>query len=442
MKRITLLWAAIICLVMSAMAQDEQPLPQQLTPEQWKHGVAVCAHYTAYARGFGKKTEDIEKQYTDNYAIDDIDRTYKGNGRRWESIYKNFKGKENTPGTLDELKEMVTPQVWRNMVEPDMRRYLTSHPAGAQPVAAVQPADGEAPQQPAEGGPDQQNVAQGPQGQPGQPGHPGDGMGPRHDRAGGPGACHGVNWPLWLGILGTLLGLIALINSIINRNKINKMRRAMSRELERTNGNLQQLATDCADQVKALSIRLTGREALRRNQQQGNNRPAQAQQQQSAAAAPLKQQEKRNENTQQQPRQQQQQPKQQQQQPKQQPKQEQQPKQQQQQGKAAGGRQTVFLSRPDENDNFVRATPNFEPGNSIYVLTTADGKQGTFQVIDDAKVHRFALMMPAENLMRACSGNAIQIPNGTRIVTDRPGEAVLENGKWHVSLKAIIHYEG
>ena len=63
-------------------------------------------------------------------------------------------------------------------------------------------------------------------------------------------------------------------------------------------------------------------------------------------------------------------------------------------------------------------------------------------VIDNRDVHHFALMMPTENLMRACTGNAIQMANGkTRIVTDRPGEAQLDNGKWRITLKANIHYE-
>ena len=56
--------------------------------------------------------------------------------------------------------------------------------------------------------------------------------------------------------------------------------------------------------------------------------------------------------------------------------------------------------------------------------------------------YQAALMMPAENLMRACSGNAIQIPSGNRIVTDRAGEAEYVDGRWHVVVKAIIHYEG
>ena len=102
----------------------------------------------------------------------------------------------------------------------------------------------------------------------------------------------------------------------------------------------------------------------------------------------------------------------------------------------------LFMSKPDENDDFTRVSDTFEPGNSIYVLTTFDGQRGNFEVIDKPEVHRFALMMPAENLIRACSGNAIQIPSGTRIITDRAGEAEFIDGKWHVVVKAIIHYEG
>lgn len=101
-----------------------------------------------------------------------------------------------------------------------------------------------------------------------------------------------------------------------------------------------------------------------------------------------------------------------------------------------------YLTKPDANDYFMRATDNIEIGNSIYELCTFDGLTGTFRVIDNADVHHFALMMPTENLVRACTGNAIQISGGnSRIVTDRDGTARFENGRWHVAVKAIIHYE-
>lgn len=103
---------------------------------------------------------------------------------------------------------------------------------------------------------------------------------------------------------------------------------------------------------------------------------------------------------------------------------------------------TLYLSKPDENECFSRVSEEFELGNSIYVLKTHDGVRGEFSVIDNRDVHSFALMMPGENLIRACSGNSIQMSTGkSRIVTDNPGIAVIENGKWHVSRKAVIHYE-
>ncbi len=102
----------------------------------------------------------------------------------------------------------------------------------------------------------------------------------------------------------------------------------------------------------------------------------------------------------------------------------------------------LFLTKPDANDYFIRSTEVVEIGNSIYELITKDGVTGTFKVIDNPDVHQFALMMPTENLVRACTGNGIQISNGkTRIVTDREGTARFENGRWHVAVKAVIHYE-
>ncbi len=106
------------------------------------------------------------------------------------------------------------------------------------------------------------------------------------------------------------------------------------------------------------------------------------------------------------------------------------------------GPKRIFLTKPDANDYFIRSTEVVEIGNSIFELTTNDGITGTFKVIDNPEVHQFALMMPTENLVRACTGKGIQISNGkTRIVTDREGTARCDNGRWHVAVKAIIHYE-
>ena len=397
MKRITLLMAAIICLATTAVAQISEN--QTLSTTLWKQGIATCAHYTAHARGFAKKIDEIKGKYPQGYTLDDLNEVYSNQGRKWEKIYNEFKKEEDKNGTINDLKELVTPQIWK-LVEPDFQAFMTEHPEAMQDVPA-QPADKKVDGENAEG---EQQDAEAENAQE-----------PKAEKANNGVACS-ANLPLWLSIIGALLGLWALLTALSNRGKINEMRRTFARELDRTNANLQEFSTDAADQMKALSIRLTGK-AIRN----GEAEPFMAEPANEVGAAteeapalygeepadepvvgeaPVEDEENNDEPL------------------------------------------NLFMSRPDENDDFTRVSDTLEPGNSIYVLTTFDGTHGTFEVIDKPDVHRFALMMPAENLIRACSGNAIQIPSGNRIVTDRAGEAEFIDGHWHVVVKAIIHYEG
>ena len=339
MKRITLIMAAIVCLAISAMAQPN----------------AACD------RRFGKKIEEIKSQFPQGYTLDNLNDVYGGQGRKWEKIYNEFKKEEGRGGSINDLKELVSPQIWK-LVEPDFTAYITEHPELANAV----------PDPAGQGDEKTENV------QEGENGDTTTAAGPK-DKASDNGFSCNANLPLWLGILGSLLGLCALLISLSNRGKIKEMRRAFTRELDRTNANLQEFSTDAANQMKALSIRMTGKVPHDYKEEV-----------EDIVEQPVL---------------------------------------------------NLFTSKPDENDDFTRVSDTFEPGNSIYVLTTFDGQHGKFEVIDKPEVHTFALMMPAENLIRACSGNAIQIPSGTRIVTDRPGEAEFIDGKWHVVVKAIIHYE-
>lgn len=390
MKRITLLLAVIVCLAISAMAQNAD---QPLSPAMWKQGVATCAHFTAHARGFGKKIEEIKAKYPQGYTLDNLNEVYSNQGRRWEKIYEEFKKEEGRNGSINDLQELVTPQIWK-LVEPEFQAFITEHPELANAVPETTEADGE-------------NVDEASNT---------DGVAPvpadeRHralrKNQNGAFSCS-ANLPLWLGILGSLLGLCALLTALSNRGKVKEMERRFAREIDRTNANLQEFSTDAADQMKALSIRMTGKkfpiheepvveeapeapEAPETNEQEVEE-PVVA-----AAEEPVV---------------------------------------------APVEPMTLFMGKPDENDDFTRVSDEMEQGNSIYVLDSQDGLHGTFEVIDKPEVHRFALMMPADNLIRACSGNAIQIPSGNRIVTDRAGEAEFINGKWHVVVKAIIHYEG
>ena len=384
MKRFTLLMAAIICLATSALAQVSEN--QTLSTTLWKQGIARCAHYTAYAKGFAKRSDEMVARFPQGYTLDDLNDVYENQGQKWEKIYNEFKKEENNAGSIADLKELVSPQIWK-LVEPDFTAFITDHPDMMKDVPA-QPEDQKADGEKVEG--EQQEASQ-------------NEAAPANNANASScdwSAC-AANLPLWLGILGTLLGLWALLTALSNRGKIKEMRRNFARELDRTNANLQEFSTDAADQMKALSIRLTGK-GYRTNEaiaeEFAEEEAPEAAEQTNEVPQAVTEEE--------------------------------------------GEVMNLFMSKPDENDDFTRVSDTFEPGNSIYVLTTFDGQHGTFEVIDKPEVHRFALMMPAENLIRACSGNAIQIPSGTRIITDRAGEAEFIDGKWHVVVKAIIHYEG
>ncbi|MBQ1737541.1 MAG: hypothetical protein II040_04815 [Muribaculaceae bacterium] len=387
MTRLTLLMAAIICLATSALAQISEN--QTLSTSLWKQGIARCAHYTAYAKGFAKRSDEMLRRFPQGYTLDDLNEVYDNQGAKWEKIYDEFKQEEGKSGSIADLKELVTPQIWK-LVEPDFNAFITDHPDMAQEAPAPEATDGEA-QEGEQGDKAQANEGEANAAKPASslPSLP---------------ACP-ANLPLWLSIIGLLLGLWALLNSLSNRGKIKEMRRNFAREIDRTNANLQEFSTDAADQMRALSIRLTGKAARMQEPVADDlaaiNDDVQVADEETAATdgdvAPIA---------------------------------------------ADDEVLNLFMSKPDDNDDFTRVSDTLEPGNSIFVLTTLDGQHGTFEVIDKPEVHQFALMMPAENLMRACSGNAIQIPSGNRIVTDRAGEAEYVDGRWHVVVKAIIHYEG
>lgn len=194
-----------------------------------------------------------------------------------------------------------------------------------------------------------------------------------------------------------LLAVGAGVMAYITRRELNDLKRTVRAELDNTDENMRRLADESAREVNALRLALSTRLTS------VQSTPAQA----SVLAKPGNAT----------------------------------PEAVPSSRKAA--KQDIYLAKPDANDCFTRAGDRFELGNSLFLLTTTHGgAQGTFVVIDNADAQRFALMMPAENLTRACAGDGIQISTGkTRIVTDVPGEAVLDNGLWRITRKAMIHYE-
>lgn len=77
--------AAIICLATSALAQISEN--QTLSTSLWKQGIARCAHYTAYAKGFAKRSDEMLRRFPQGYTLDDLNEVYDNQGAKWERIY-------------------------------------------------------------------------------------------------------------------------------------------------------------------------------------------------------------------------------------------------------------------------------------------------------------------------------------------------------------------
>ena len=94
----------------------------------------------------------------------------------------------------------------------------------------------------------------------------------------------------------------------------------------------------------------------------------------------------------------------------------------------------LFLSRADDKGRFLKATEQFELGNSLYELTTTDGHHGTFTLIDNAEVQQFALLMPTQNLGRACTGiDWRNLTPSAHLLTTQTGQAALNGACWQVT---------
>ena len=99
---------------------------EKLHPFFWKHGLAICAHFTAFGKGFAKKIDDMHNLYPQGFTLDDLNEVYGSKGQRWERIYQEFKPKENYEGSINDLKELLRPQEWK-LAEPELMSLIEQH---------------------------------------------------------------------------------------------------------------------------------------------------------------------------------------------------------------------------------------------------------------------------------------------------------------------------
>ncbi len=413
----------VLMCVMAAMSTVSLKAQNgNLTEGQWKHGLAVGAQWIAIDLGFGKAESEVINKLGENYSLDDL-RAFYGSKANWVAYYDKLNAHAGESGNVDKLVSTITaeykdPGHIKNQVKKDIEKYNAKHDGNEVQSGTTAASTETAAATTATTATDGANVVAA-----------NDTTKAAATNDNGKEESHGGHGFLYfISLLGLALGALGTFLAMQAR----KENQALMRDANDDIKNLQK-------QIDKLRGRMKGQDNTNQPAPKHEKKPeakntndnlAQAQKIDFNKPTDNKPAEKKEEPKREEVK-------------KEEPKKEEVKKEEPRPATATFGEPRIlFMAKPDENDNFSRSASAYEPGNSIFELTTMDGKSGSFTVISKNEAHKLALLMPGDTLARACSGNNIQSTAGkTRIVTDRAGRAQLENGKWHIVVKAIVHYE-
>lgn len=321
-----------------------------------------------------------ESEFPEEYMLDDLNKVYKSS--KWKKVYEYLKSKETEGGNIEKIREIAKEYTQPAGVVRKLKEYIASHPESASNTPPASPAsapvDSEVPAtQPV----NTATIDAAPEEE--MPAT--DSIAIINATAGGSTSESHGGWAMVLDVILLLMSAAALYFAWITKKENAELKKELDYKTNKLNSQFEKFSKNITTDLNRVTYLVNRRRPTDIDFDGGEKDGAEA---------------------------------------------------------AYNGPKRLYLTKPDANDYFIRTTEVVEIGNSIFELSTNDGVTGTFKVIDNPEVHQFALMMPTENLVRACTGKGIQISNGkTRIVTDREGTARLENGRWHVAVKAIIHYE-
>ena len=318
-----------------------------------------------------------ESEFPEEYMLDDLNKVYKSS--KWKKVYEYLKSKETEGGNIEKIREIAKEYTQPAGVVRKLKEYIASHPESASntPPASA-PVDSEVPAtQPV----NTATIDAAPEEE--MPAT--DSIAIINATAGGSTSESHGGWAMVLDVILLLMSAAALYFAWITKKENAELKKELDYKTNKLNSQFEKFSKNITTDLNRVTYLVNRRRPTDIDFDGGEKDGTEV---------------------------------------------------------AYNGPKRLYLTKPDANDYFIRTTEVVEIGNSIFELSTNDGVTGTFKVIDNPEVHQFALMMPTENLVRACTGKGIQISNGkTRIVTDREGTARLENGRWHVAVKAIIHYE-
>ena len=101
----------------------------------------------------------------------------------------------------------------------------------------------------------------------------------------------------------------------------------------------------------------------------------------------------------------------------------------------------LYLAAPSPDGTFSQASAMEQIGKSIYQLTTTDGQNGTFILLDTPDAIATAMISVSQFVKPACkiSGNTAIQPR--HIITEEEGAASREGTGWKITRKAVVRFE-
>ena len=321
-----------------------------------------------------------ESEFPEEYMLDDLNKVYKSS--KWKKVYEYLKSKETEGGNIEKIREIAKEYTQPAGVVRKLKEYIASHPESASNTPPASPASASVDSEvPATQPVNTATIDAAPEEE--MPAT--DSIAIINATAGGSTSESHGGWAMVLDVILLLMSAAALYFAWITKKENAELKKELDYKTNKLNSQFEKFSKNITTDLNRVTYLVNRRRPTDIDFDGSEKEGVEA---------------------------------------------------------VYNGPKRLFLTKPDANDYFIRTTEVVEIGNSIFELSTNDGVTGTFKVIDNPEVHQFALMMPTENLVRACTGKGIQISNGkTRIVTDREGTARLENGRWHVAVKAIIHYE-
>lgn len=102
---------------------------------------------------------------------------------------------------------------------------------------------------------------------------------------------------------------------------------------------------------------------------------------------------------------------------------------------------TYFLQAPTPDGVFIHTSDHEQIGKSIYQLTTRDGVNGSFILMDSPDAIATAMISVSQFVKPVCKviGNTHLIPR--HIVTEEEGMAQKDVDGWRVTQKAVVRFE-